>query len=199
MASEIFVNKITGTSGTSGGAPITLSGDTATLGSSVSGLPGFREYDMWALNNHITPSSGTTTITDWTRFPSPFEKLGTGMSHSSGTFTFPSTGYWTVTFAVSILIDGGDGSYFFGDIFRLVDSTETRVIKTMTYAKDNSYSRTGATSSCTYLFKVTTAGTGSGRIAAKFKYTTDGASTLYGFTSSTEVNTHLIFTKVSEI
>jgi hypothetical protein len=33
MASEIFVNKITGTSGTSGGAPITLSGDTATLGS----------------------------------------------------------------------------------------------------------------------------------------------------------------------
>ena len=35
MASEIFVNKITGTSGTSGGAPITLSGDTATLGSAV--------------------------------------------------------------------------------------------------------------------------------------------------------------------
>ena len=33
MASELFVNKITGTSGTSGGAPITLSGDTATLGS----------------------------------------------------------------------------------------------------------------------------------------------------------------------
>ena len=33
MASELFVNKITGTSGTSGGAPITLSGDTAPLGS----------------------------------------------------------------------------------------------------------------------------------------------------------------------
>ena len=33
MSSELFVNKITGTSGTSGGAPITLSGDTATLGS----------------------------------------------------------------------------------------------------------------------------------------------------------------------
>ena len=32
MSSELFVNKITGTSGTSGGAPITLSGDTATLG-----------------------------------------------------------------------------------------------------------------------------------------------------------------------
>jgi len=40
MASEIFVNKITGTSGTSGGAPITLSGDTATLGSGVTNNAG---------------------------------------------------------------------------------------------------------------------------------------------------------------
>ena len=31
MASELFVDKITGKTGTSGGAPITLSGDTATL------------------------------------------------------------------------------------------------------------------------------------------------------------------------
>ena len=35
MASELFVDKITGKTGTSGGAPITLSGDTATLGSAV--------------------------------------------------------------------------------------------------------------------------------------------------------------------
>ena len=35
MASELFVDKITGKNGTSGGAPITLSGDTATLGSGV--------------------------------------------------------------------------------------------------------------------------------------------------------------------
>ena len=32
MASELFVDNITGKTGTSGGAPITLSGDTATLG-----------------------------------------------------------------------------------------------------------------------------------------------------------------------
>ncbi len=31
MASELFVDNITGKTGTSGGAPITLSGDTATL------------------------------------------------------------------------------------------------------------------------------------------------------------------------
>ena len=31
MASELFVDNITGKTGTSGGAPITLSGDTATI------------------------------------------------------------------------------------------------------------------------------------------------------------------------
>ena len=35
MASELFVDNITGKTGTSGGAPITLSGDTATLGTGV--------------------------------------------------------------------------------------------------------------------------------------------------------------------
>ena len=35
MSSELFVDNITGKTGTSGGAPITLSGDTATLGSGV--------------------------------------------------------------------------------------------------------------------------------------------------------------------
>ena len=35
MASELFVDNITGKTGTSGSAPITLSGDTATLGSGV--------------------------------------------------------------------------------------------------------------------------------------------------------------------
>ena len=35
MASELFVDNITGKTGTSGSAPITLSGDTATLGTSV--------------------------------------------------------------------------------------------------------------------------------------------------------------------
>ena len=35
MASELFVDNITGKTGTSGGAPITLSGNAATLGSTV--------------------------------------------------------------------------------------------------------------------------------------------------------------------
>lgn len=37
--SNLFVDKISGKSGTSSGAPITLSGDTATLSSGVTGIP----------------------------------------------------------------------------------------------------------------------------------------------------------------
>ena len=40
MASELYVDKITGKTGTSAGAPITISGDTATLGSGVTNNAG---------------------------------------------------------------------------------------------------------------------------------------------------------------
>ena len=48
--SNLFVDKISGKSGTSSGAPITLSGDTATLGSGVT-IPA---TGITALERHIT-------------------------------------------------------------------------------------------------------------------------------------------------
>ena len=60
---------------------------------------GITEVDHWYL-----PSSWTTSgaiITSWQRFTTAnvgaASPLGTGMSHSSGTFTFPSTGKYLVT------------------------------------------------------------------------------------------------------
>ena len=66
MASEVFVNKITGTSGTSGGAPITLSGDTATLGDSVVMTNKYYlnleapESQYGSFSNEMFNNSGTT-------------------------------------------------------------------------------------------------------------------------------------------
>ena len=60
MASELFVDNITGKTGTSGSAPITLSGDTATLGSSVT-VPASVGSSM-VLIKTITTSNGDTEI-----------------------------------------------------------------------------------------------------------------------------------------
>ena len=72
--------------------------NSAVTSAKASGL-GISEYDMW----RCTDGSNTTQdpITTWARESDKsnlFTKIGTGMTHSSGIFTFPSTGYWLITF-----------------------------------------------------------------------------------------------------
>ena len=43
-------------------------------------------------------SSAETLDSNWERNDTVFDKIGTGMSESSGIFTFPSTGIWYVSF-----------------------------------------------------------------------------------------------------
>jgi len=81
-----------------------VSGDiadgTIVSGDISGGLPaaGVTEVDMWRL--HTTFEGGANPITsNWERSDSNGEgKLGTGMTESSGVFSFPSTGYWHVMF-----------------------------------------------------------------------------------------------------
>ena len=68
MASELFVDNITGKTGTSGGAPITLSGDTATLsGTGVTFPTGHvtnfisRQYEL-ASNHTYTNNAGADRV-----------------------------------------------------------------------------------------------------------------------------------------
>ena len=53
------------------------------------------EYDSWQLNSNLTASAAP--ITNFDRPDGTLQvKIGTGMSISSGIFTFPSTGIWEV-------------------------------------------------------------------------------------------------------
>jgi len=106
---------------------ITINGNGTVTGISVGGLPdgivdtdmlansavttakssglGISEVDQWLLTSNLSYSSGKVNIEDnWAR--SGFAQmasganLGTGMTQSSGTFTFPSTGFWKIDFAM---------------------------------------------------------------------------------------------------
>lgn len=98
--STLEVNTITPQSGTT----LTLggSGDTINLGSGASGLAttnGITETDTWRLT---TNKAGAGDITANLERPDTagFGYLGTGMTESSGIFSFPSTGIWLVRFVV---------------------------------------------------------------------------------------------------
>ncbi len=60
---------------------------------------GLAEADQWRVTTTFN-SASTGVNSNWERVDSRGSAgpLGTGMSESSGTFTFPSTGYWLVFF-----------------------------------------------------------------------------------------------------
>ena len=73
----------------------------AISGASLTNLPagGITEADQWRLNTGFSATTSETTLTaNFERVDvTPQGVLGTGMTESSGVFTFPSTGYWLVS------------------------------------------------------------------------------------------------------
>mgnify|MGYP003149616647 CR=1 FL=1 len=69
-------------------------GDSTSIASG-SGLGGLEEADQWRITSNFTINNSDTQINNnWERNDTNFQKIGTGMSQSSGVFTFPSTGKW---------------------------------------------------------------------------------------------------------
>lgn len=96
--------KTTNIESISGSGTVTLgtSGETFAVGSGVTANGfGLAEADMWRCSTTQAISSATKTVINasWERNDSAsFGKIGTGMTESSGIFTFPSTGIWLVNF-----------------------------------------------------------------------------------------------------
>jgi len=74
----------------------------AISGAALTNLPasGITEADQWRVTSNFD-SSGTTITSNWARHSLyGAGQLGTGMSESSGIFTFPSTGIYKIDFLV---------------------------------------------------------------------------------------------------
>jgi|TARA_Y100001938_G_scaffold145172_1_gene221285 hypothetical protein len=104
--------KVSNIETSSGSGTITLgqSGETVTIPSgctftnsgTATGFGGVTEIDYFRLSADVS-GSGDSSYNDitssWERVDTyNFEKLGTGLSQSSGIFSFPSTGYWKIDF-----------------------------------------------------------------------------------------------------
>ena len=85
-------------------------------------LGGITEADQWRLS--ATQSGLGTLTSNWERNDSSgFGYLGTGMSESSGIFTFPSTGYWYIFFFANSYIVGGASEYIRGSIEATINNS----------------------------------------------------------------------------
>ena len=66
---------------------------------------GITEADQWRITADAT-GGGDPLTSNWERNDTYSDKIGTGMSESSGIFTFPSTGIWLVDARCGGRIDG---------------------------------------------------------------------------------------------
>jgi hypothetical protein len=121
--------------------PITINGSGTVTGISAGGLPdgciqeadlaagvnAITNFDQWHVTADWTGSSTNTIVSaNWARCSNGssgdlFEKLGTGMSESSGIFTFPATGIWLIHSNASAY-DNASSSYMSFFIYGTSDS-----------------------------------------------------------------------------
>ena len=79
------------------------------IDASLIGGGGITEADQWRLTTNFTGAAETGIQSNLERVDTDgLGYLGTGMSQSSGVFTFPSTGFWYVHYCVNSTLNGDD-------------------------------------------------------------------------------------------
>ena len=85
--------KLPGADGTSGQAMVT-DGSGALSFATVGGVAGITMMDQWRITSDNNKTDGQTIDSNWERTDTLFAQIGTGVSESSGIFTFPQTGIY---------------------------------------------------------------------------------------------------------
>ena len=103
-----------------------INASAAIVNSKLSGV-GITMADQWRIsaNYSYSASQAYATLTaNWERVDTDgFGYLGTGMTESSGVFTFPSTGIYLVTFTAHADTATNNARFVGGSIFTTTDGT----------------------------------------------------------------------------
>jgi hypothetical protein len=87
--------KLPGADGSSGQAMVT-DGNGAFSFASMPSVAGITMMDQWRITNDNNKGNNEVIDSNWERSDTFFAQIGTGMSESSGIFTFPQTGIYLI-------------------------------------------------------------------------------------------------------
>ena len=131
MTSKLIVNSIRHTGASADAITMDASGNVtfpanATCSGTATGFGGgITEIDYWRLTSNFQ-GNAYHIQSNWERADSQLEdKKGTGMSESSGLFTFPSTGYYYVEFNLTGYRGAGSQIYNITQYIRTTTSGDT--------------------------------------------------------------------------
>jgi len=147
---------------------------------------GLTECDQWRITSNLAGGADTTVwfTANWERTDTyGFGKLGTGMSESSGVFTFPSTGYWLITFNMRYGGSTADARYIWSKINTTTDSGSNYYNAAISYGNVNPGSSYWyGVNECKFLFDVTNTST------HKVKFSASTIVNDYSFYGNTDTN-----------
>ena len=126
MASVIKVDTISEKTAANG---VTIDGLKVKDGVITEGNP-ISEADIWRLTANITGTDGTISSNLERVDEQTDVYIGSGMSVSSGIWTFPTTGIWRVTCAPTWQVQSGDSSCFVLVYFTTDNSSYTQFMNT---------------------------------------------------------------------
>lgn len=87
-----------------------LAANAVTVAKATGSVKGITMADQWRISDHTTLTTSLQTVSaNWERNDSTgYAGVGTGMTESSGVFTFPTTGIYLVKMFVTTFGDTGD-------------------------------------------------------------------------------------------
>ena len=146
--------------------------------------------DQWRLNTSIAKSSGNFT-SNWERNDSNFAYIGSGMSESSGIFTFPATGIYQIDFHMGMYKASQDVRYM-GGFIRLTTDNSSYATRASGYGSVTSSGNSYTNKDLSCIFDVTNTSTHKCVFAADAEYQVnyDG--------SSTENRTYVTFIRLGD-
>jgi len=193
--------------------PITLNGNGTVTGISVGGLPdgcvdadtlasgagGITMVEQWELSDEVSVGSAQTYMLTGTWAKRNQNGSGTigasGMSVSSGVFTFPSTGIYKIDFTASVRHSQGTGRRRVAGIINTTHDNSTYI---EAYYGGTNLSNRGSTTSgsdtCQLIFDVQN--TSNYKIKFSINFSNDGK--INARDSGNPTKTNVIFTKLGE-
>jgi len=142
-------------------------------------LGGITEADQWRVTANTAISGSSTLVSsNWERADNNFGLIGTGMTESSGVFTFPQTGIYKIDWQIMAVSTSGGADYTGGDIQYSTDNFSSSNNMAAAYNSMDATSRyVGA--NMTFIFDVTNTSTHK----VRFRFISSGTVNFEGNTN----------------
>ena len=180
--------------GNSGGLDIRTSSNNIVLSDGDGNVRAYHNGTSWVGGNFIsdadmyrmstseqTASNILETLNDWERIDnSSFTKIGDGVSHSAGVFTFPRTGIYLVRLILGFNSRGSSSAYN-GGYISVTENNSTYEEVAFNTDRIESPTNSRASITCESLVDVTD----TSNVKVKFKVFTQSSVDVYGNTNQT--------------